>query len=224
MHDAQCVVYRGPDERYQGRDICYGYNEDTLTIYDATEKNGKNTSSIISRTGYYGASYTHQGWTTDPEWQEFLIMNDELDEEERVGNAADGVPVTYIWDIRDLENPKQTGYYKHKVTGIDHNLYVNDGLATLSNYGAGIHILDVSGLPQDPTGGNVEEIAFFDIHPEDDDLPGGGVVDFVGTWGHYCLPSGYCFVNTIERGGFVVKMNKFAKKGHGKWWKKGGRQ
>lgn len=32
VHDAQCIVYRGPDERYYGRDICYGYNEDTLTM------------------------------------------------------------------------------------------------------------------------------------------------------------------------------------------------
>lgn len=37
VHDAECLVYRGPDKRYQGRDICYGYNEDTLTIYDVTE-------------------------------------------------------------------------------------------------------------------------------------------------------------------------------------------
>lgn len=32
VHDAQCLIYKGPDERYQGRDICYGYNEDTLTM------------------------------------------------------------------------------------------------------------------------------------------------------------------------------------------------
>jgi choice-of-anchor B domain-containing protein len=32
VHDAQCLVYRGPDTRYTGRDICYGYNEDTLTM------------------------------------------------------------------------------------------------------------------------------------------------------------------------------------------------
>lgn len=24
VHDAQCMVYHGPDERYEGRDICYG--------------------------------------------------------------------------------------------------------------------------------------------------------------------------------------------------------
>lgn len=32
VHDAECLVYRGPDTRYTGRDICYGYNEDTITI------------------------------------------------------------------------------------------------------------------------------------------------------------------------------------------------
>lgn len=32
VHDAQCVVYRGPDRKYLGRDICYGYDEDALTM------------------------------------------------------------------------------------------------------------------------------------------------------------------------------------------------
>ena len=56
VHDAQCLVYRGPDTRYYGRDICYGYNEDTLTIYDVTKKIGLNTSTVISKTSYVGAS------------------------------------------------------------------------------------------------------------------------------------------------------------------------
>jgi len=32
VHDAQCIVYRGPDTKYQERDICYGYDEDSLTM------------------------------------------------------------------------------------------------------------------------------------------------------------------------------------------------
>lgn len=32
VHDAQCLTYKGPDKRFQGKDICYGYNEDTLTM------------------------------------------------------------------------------------------------------------------------------------------------------------------------------------------------
>jgi hypothetical protein len=26
VHDAECLVYRGPDTRYTGRDLCYAYN------------------------------------------------------------------------------------------------------------------------------------------------------------------------------------------------------
>lgn len=32
VHDVQCLVYHGPDTAYEGTDICYGYNEDTLTM------------------------------------------------------------------------------------------------------------------------------------------------------------------------------------------------
>ncbi|EON66369.1 hypothetical protein W97_05466 [Coniosporium apollinis CBS 100218] len=204
VHDAQCLVYKGPDTKYLGREICYGYNEDTLTIYDVTNK--KN-STIISRTSYTGASYTHQGWVLDTEWQEFLVMDDEYDEFDAVEPAADGFPVTYIWDIRSLEAPKQTGIYKSKTHSVDHNQYVIDGYSFQSNYGAGFRVLDVSSIPDDPTGKGVSEVAFFDVYPEDDNTPLGGVVDFVGSWSSYAFfRSGYIFVNTIERGGFVIKM------------------
>ena len=217
VHDAQCLVYRGPDTRYYGRDICYGYNEDTLTIYDVINKIGLNTSTVISKTSYVGASYTHQGCVLDEQWQEYLVLDDELDEEEFAGPAADRFPVTYIFDIKNLERPIQTGYYKHKHYSIDHNQYVYDGMAYQSNYGAGIAVLDVSTIPTDPTGGLVEEVAYFDIYPEDDNEPNGGMIDFVGTWSHFAgFKSGFIFVNTIERGGFVVKMNQFEKRGRGR--------
>lgn len=56
VHDAQCVVYHGPDTRYEGTDVCFGYNEDTLTIYDATIKTGVNQSTTISKLSYAGAT------------------------------------------------------------------------------------------------------------------------------------------------------------------------
>ncbi|EXF75539.1 hypothetical protein CFIO01_06275 [Colletotrichum fioriniae PJ7] len=206
VHDAQCLIYRGPDSKYQGRDICYGYNEDTLTIYDVSDK--KN-SKIISRTSYEGATFTHQGWVNDVNWQEWLFMDDEYDEDDLAGPAADGYPVTYIWDIRSLDSPKQTGLFKHTVKGIDHNQYVVGDLLVQSNYGAGVRVWDVSSVPQDPTGGSVCEIAYFDIYPEDDSLPGGGAIQFSGTWSSYAyFKSGFIFVNTIERGAYLVKMTK----------------
>ena len=109
VHDAQCLIYRGPDLRYFGRDICYGFNEDTLTIYDVTDKQ---KSTIISITSYEGATYTHQGQVLNKNWQEYLLMDDEIDELDGNGPAAEGFPVTYIWDIRNLKKPKQTGLYK----------------------------------------------------------------------------------------------------------------
>lgn len=56
-HDAQCVVYNGPDESYQGREICFCYNEDTLTIVDVEDKNAP---KMLSREPYDGSKYTHQ--------------------------------------------------------------------------------------------------------------------------------------------------------------------
>ena len=204
VHDAQCLVYHGPDDRYEGREICYGYNEDTLTIYDVEDKNG---THIISRTSYEGASYTHQGWVLDVNNQEYLVLDDELDEADKAGPGADGYPVTFIWDIRDLENPKQTGFYKAKTKSIDHNHYVIDGIVYQSHYGAGLRVLDARSIPEDPTGSSVCEVAHFDIYPEDDEEEGGGIVEFVGSWSSYAyFKSGFIFINTIERGAWVVKL------------------
>ncbi|KAI0551075.1 hypothetical protein F4679DRAFT_540223 [Xylaria curta] len=203
VHDAQCVVYRGPDTKYVGTDVCYGYNEDTLTIYNVTDKAA---ATIISRTSYDGAAYTHQGWLLDTEYQQYLVLDDEYDEYDKVGPGAAGYPITYIWDISSLEKPKQTGYYSAKVKGIDHNQFINGDFAYQSNYGGGLHILDISSIPSDPTGKGVKEVAHFDIYPEDDEDNGGGIIDFVGTWSHYpYFKSGYIIINTIERGVYVVK-------------------
>lgn len=203
VHDAQCLTYRGPHTKYQGRDICYAYNEDTFTIYDVTNKAN---ASVISRISYEGASYTHQGWLLDETDQRFIISDDELDESDRRGPAADGRPVSFLWDITNLEQPKQTGYYKAKFKGIDHNQRVKGKYVYQAMYGAGLHILDVSSVPSDPTGKGITEAGFFDIYPEDDAV--GGVVDFVGTWDLYpYFKSGYILINTIERGVFSVKFN-----------------
>ena len=146
----------------------------------------------------------------DPLNQSFLLLDDELDEEEGgAGPAAAGYPVTYIWDIRDLVHPKNTGYYKATNKGIDHNQYVIDGFSYQSSYGAGVRVYDVSSVPEDPTGKGVCEVAYFDIHPEDDGEPGGGQVGFMGSWASYgYFRSGFVVVNTIERGVYLVKVTK----------------
>ncbi|PNS16945.1 hypothetical protein CAC42_4909 [Sphaceloma murrayae] len=207
VHDAECLVYRGPDKRYEGRDICYGYNEDTMTIYDVTNKVG-NQTTIISRTSYVGARYIHQGAVLDRNNQEYIVLDDELDERDGTeGPATNKLPTTYILDIRNLEQPKVTGFYQGQTRSIDHNQYVIDGFNYQSNYGAGLRVLDVRSIPRDPTGAGICEAGFFDIYPEDDAEEGGGRVAFLGTWSSYAyFKSGYIYINTIERGSFLVKM------------------
>jgi choice-of-anchor B domain-containing protein len=137
-----------------------------------------------------------------------MLMDDELDEEHKRGPAADQKPTTYIWDLRSLENPKQTGLLKGERISIDHNQYVYNGYTYQSNYGSGLRVLDVTSIPSDPTGASVQEVGFFDIYPEDDHLePGGGNAAFIGTWSSFAgFKSGFIYVNSIERGGFVVKI------------------
>jgi len=135
-------------------------------------------------------------------------MDDEYDEIKKAGLAADGHAVTYIWNIKSLARPKQTGHYKSAVRTVDHNQYIHNGRSYQSNYGSGFRILDVSSIPSDPTGNGVKEIGFFDIYPEDDNALGGGTPAFVGSWSSYAnFKSGFMYVNTIERGGYVVKYN-----------------
>lgn len=77
----------------------------TVQSYDATDKT---KPVILSRTPYVGATYTHQGSVLDPNWQEFLVLDDEYDEEENLDKdnpALDLYPVTYIFDISNLEKP-----------------------------------------------------------------------------------------------------------------------
>jgi choice-of-anchor B domain-containing protein len=207
VHDAECLVYRGPDKRYEGRDICYGYNEDTLTIYDVTDKMG-NVTNIISITTFPGAEYVHQGAVNDPQNQEYILLDDEFDERDAtVGPMTQGLPTTHIFDIRDLENPFYSGKYVGKRRAIDHNQYIVDGYSYQSNYGVGLTVLDIRSITSDPSGAGICEAGFFDIYPEDDEEEGGGVVAFLGSWSSYAqFKSGFIFVHTIERGSFVVKM------------------
>ena len=74
-HDAQVVIYNGPDTDYTGREIYIGSNEDKVVIVDVTDKN---TPQHISSVSYSNFSYTHQGWITED--FKYYILGDESDE------------------------------------------------------------------------------------------------------------------------------------------------
>jgi choice-of-anchor B domain-containing protein len=185
-HETQCVVYQGPDTVYRDREICLNSNEDTLTIVDATDKL---EPMQLSRTGYDGSAYTHQGWLTED--QRFFLVNDESDE-----TTFKHPTRTWIWDVSDLDAPVLAAYYDGPTPSIDHNLYIRGNLVYESNYRSGLRILDVGAVAQ----GTLRELGFFDIYPADD------AAAFNGAWTSYpFFASGAVVVNGIEQGLFVLR-------------------
>jgi choice-of-anchor B domain-containing protein len=184
-HDLQCVTYNGADSVYRGREVCFAFNEDTLTLVDVTDKANPTT---LSRTSYDGVGYTHQGWVTDDHL--FLLLGDELDEE-NFGHAT----LTRIWDIADLDRPVLIGTHVGTTPAIDHNMYIRDDVVYQANYRAGLRAFRLDAIAD----GRLLPIGFFDVYPSDD------ASEFNGAWSVYpFLPSGVIAVSAIEQGLFLL--------------------
>ena len=182
-HDAQVVTYIGPDAQYQGKEIAFACNENTITIVDVDDPTD---ATLISTEGYSGSAYTHQGWLTED--HKYFVVGDELDEQQSGVNTR-----TYFFNVEDLNNPVLAGTYTATTSAIDHNLYIKDGIAYQSNYRAGLRLLDVSNAP------NAEEVGFFDLYPSSD------AASFNGTWSNYpYFASGVVAVSHIEEGLFLL--------------------
>jgi choice-of-anchor B domain-containing protein len=175
VHDTQCVVYDGPDTDHTDREICLSSAEDRVTIVDVTDKL---SPTLIASVSYPEATYTHQGWLTED--HRYLLVNDELDE---VDNDAVTNTRTIIFDLEDLDEPAEPMIHTHDYISIDHNLYTHDGLLYQSHYSAGLRVSDLSRVGE----GVLEEVAFFDVHP-DSDVEGSETFQqpvFAGTWSNY---------------------------------------
>ena len=61
-HDAQIVVYNGPDTDHTGKVLYFGANEDKVVIVDMTNQLAPVTISTFT---YSNTAYTHQGWLTE---------------------------------------------------------------------------------------------------------------------------------------------------------------
>lgn len=150
-HDAQCVIYSGPDTRYLGHELCFAANEDTLTIVDVSDKSAP---QLVARESYVGATHTHQGWLTED--HRFFLLGDEADE-----FAYGHGTRTYIWDLSDLQNPLQNYTYTADTAAVDHNLYIFGDHVYQANYQAGVRILRHGQLTQ----GELAEVGYFDTVP-----------------------------------------------------------
>ncbi|MEN8194251.1 MAG: choice-of-anchor B family protein [Bacteroidota bacterium] len=185
-HDAQIVVYNGPDTEHVGKEIYFGPNETSIVIVDVTDKANPVT---LSESFYSGAQYTHQLWVDEN--HEYLYANDELDEYYNGGNTRN-----IVFDISDLDNPALHMEYYGPTTAIDHNNYVVGDKLYIANYRAGLRIVDIS----DVVNNNMTEIAYFDTYPANNNA------NFDGAWSVYpYFGSKNIVISDINSGFFVVK-------------------
>lgn len=185
-HDAQCVIYAGPDLAHADKEICFASNEDSVTIVDVSNKSAP---VQLAKVSYPGVEYTHQGWLTDD--QRYFLVDDELDEDRNGHNTH-----TYVFDLSDVDAPLLIHTFEGTTTAIDHNQYIVGNHSYQSNYRAGLRIIDITNKT------DMEEVAFFDIYPQDDNS------DFNGTWSNYpFFGSGMVVVSGIEQGLFVLRPN-----------------
>ncbi len=185
-HDVQCVVYHGPDAAYDGHEICFASNEDTVTIVDVTDRAAP---VMLSQAVYPNPAYTHQGWLTED--FRYFIGNDELDEQRYGHNTR-----SLIFDVSDLDAPEFVAPYLSPLPSIDHNLYVRGDVVYEANYRSGLRLLDARRVAE----GELEEIGYFDTFPTDDNG------QFGGAWSTYpYFASGTVLISDMQRGLFVVR-------------------
>jgi len=202
-HDTQCVIYNGPDHRFIGQEICFGLNEDSLTIVDVTNKTNP---IMLSRIPYVGMRYTHQGWLTEN--QRYLIVDDELDEMYATYDNT-GKTVSYIFDVESLVEPLQIKEFQSPVVSIDHNQYVEGDYVYQANYASGVRIWNGMKGDMEQDDWRPTLVGYFDVHPTED------VAQFYGSWSVYPYYQSTVNKNTIvltsiEKGLFVLNFDKSA--------------
>jgi choice-of-anchor B domain-containing protein len=187
VHDAMCEVYRGPDTEHSGREICISFDdrESRFTVTDVTDKPDV---KVISQVVYKGA-YSHQGWFT--EGQTTLLLADEWDE------MNDGVnTTTYIFDMTDLDNPKELPKHVWDSKAIDHNVYVKGKHAYFANYTDGVRIMDTANVAS----GKLVETGFFDTDPMST------ATEMRGAWTAFpFFASGTVIVGDMRSGLFILR-------------------
>ena len=185
-HDAQVVIYDGPDTDYTGREILFGSNENEVVIIDVTDKTNPFT---ISTVGYSNVEYTHQGWLTED--HRYFLLGDEADEINLGINTR-----TIIFDLADLDNPLLDFEYSGPTEATDHNGFVKGSKFYLSNNAAGLRVIDITDIGN----GTIVEEGYFDTHIPNDNS------GYNGAWSVYpYFESGNIVISDRTEGFVLVK-------------------
>jgi choice-of-anchor B domain-containing protein len=101
-----------------------------------------------------------------------------------------------VFDMTDLDAPKEMKKYVWPTKAIDHNLYIKGQFAYFANYTDGFRVLDVSNVAS----GTFKEAGFFDT------VPNSEAVTYDGAWTAFpFFASGTVIIGDMKGGLFVVK-------------------
>ncbi len=187
-HDAQVVIYNGPDSDYTGREIYFGSNANHVEIVDVTDKN--NPIQIKSFT-YPSTGYTHQNWLTED--HKYMLLGDEGDEFDFGFNTR-----TVVFDLTDLDNPTLHMEYFGETASVDHNLYIIGDKVYLANYSSGLRVIDISDIDN----GNMNPDGYFDTYTPNNNA------SYNGSWNVYPFFESGNIVISGDNGFTLVKSNE----------------
>ena len=183
---AECVVYDGPDQDYQGHEVCFLASDDNVSIADVTNKAAP---TIIKRFTYPGIMRAHQGSMT-PDLH-YWLMADMHDEMHHGHNTR-----TLIFDIMDLDNPVVLGYYEMNTSAMDHSLFIVDNYVYEANLRAGLQIFDVSHLPNT----NLIPAGYFDVDASSNSTTMNGAWSVYPFWSNNIVT-----ISDTDRGLFITQ-------------------
>ena len=200
-HDAHCVLYRGPDAAWRGRQICVGFNETAISIADLTDPEAP---VAIGTARYPATGYAHQGWLTED--HRHLFATDEMDE---LAGTVAGTRIL-VFDLEQLADPVLVAEHTGSTMAIDHNLHIRGDRLFLAANRGGLRVLDISER-EAPV-----EMGYF-VTRRSAEAEGGGARDDAGAmdragaggaWGVYpFLPSGIVLVSSRDEGLFVLRVH-----------------
>lgn len=190
--DSMCVVYHGPDADFQGRELCIVASDDDIIIGDVTDKM---TPTVLADLTYPNIARAHLAWLTED--HRYFVSSDMDDEHHHGLNTR-----IFIWDFTQVMTPTLMGIYEGSTPASDHNVWVNGDFAYVGNFRAGVRILDLRHISETTMANvTVDEAAFFDIYPADNNTGHIG-----GAWAVYpFFDSGVIAVSDKEAGLYLLR-------------------
>lgn len=208
LNDVFCVRYKGPDESFQGVDICFGLSNFNILIFDVSD------SSNIIQVGVVNVpsaiSLQHGTLSVN---HDYFLSSDTGDEQRGTVSKS----TTYIIDVTNLRNPELIQNFQYDDLTVDGNIFFwgvniqngytgsassnngpNVNYAYAANFASGLRILNTKGLTDRPP--RLQEVGYFDTTTATDN-------SIIGTWSSFMFPSGKIALSDMTQGIFFLSFS-----------------